>query len=148
MILDKNEIDERLASPNNLLNRLRMLTGGNKKDIVSIPRAVFNDSKSAETHPSLPPDIDKLVEDVEDKVNTAKCYSSAKSVLAISLESLKSRIIEVDSPAQLSKIALDMGRIVSDFDANKNASTDRTIPIIYRPVIMTENNFQTIMVNE
>lgn len=147
MILDKNEIDARLDSPLNLLNRLRKLTSVENK-IVTIPdgvgRADSNDSRNQ--HPSLPPDIDELVDNVQDKLATAKCYSGAKEVLAKSINRLNERLEEVDSPVQLSRIATDMGKIVNGFDENKKEKVSNIIPIIYRPVMLTEQSFQVINV--
>lgn len=148
MILDKAEIDSRLSNPDNLLNRLRLLTkpSSNTNQIVSIPNSAGIIEHN--NHPSLPPPIEELVEDIDDKVNTAKCYKGAKEVLASSISRLSERLNEVDSPVQLSRIATDMGKIVSGFDENRKEKIDRTIPVIYRPVMMTENNFQIVNVNE
>jgi hypothetical protein len=146
MILEHEEVNARLANPNNLLNRLRSLTKPQDSSIVSIPSHANHLEPSS--NPILPPTIDELVDDVEDKVNTARCYSGAKEVLASAIDSLKVRIVEVDNPSQLSKIAKDMGKIVNGFDENKPKDVSRSIPIIYRPVQLTENNYQIVMVSE
>lgn len=145
MILDKNEVDARLESPDNLLNRLRRLTG--QSQIVSLP----SDSEvknSPASSPLIPPPIDELVDNVKDKLATAECYAGAKEVLKDAINGLKLRVFEVDDPVKLSRIATDMGKIVNGFDENKKEKTGRVVPIIYRPVMLTENNFQSIHVNE
>jgi len=148
MILETEEINERLSSPLNLLNRLRKLTSVENK-IVSLPPSEQNSqSRSDVRHPSFPPSVDELVDNIEDKLATQKCYSGAKEVLASSISRLKERLEEVDSPVQLSRIATDMGRIVNGFDESKKSTPSVSIPIIYRPVMLTEQSFQVIQVNE
>lgn len=146
MILDKEEIDSRLSSPLNLLNRLKKLTNAS---VISIPSSISNPTDSSESrsqHPSVPPDVDSLVDNLEDKLATAKCYSGAKDVLAKSISRLNERLEEVDSPVQLSRIATDMGKIVNGFDESKKSNPSVSIPIIYRPIMLTEQNFQVINV--
>lgn len=145
MILEKEEVDERLSSPLNLLNRLKKLTN---TEVVTIPPRNSISIQEQLNSAVLPPTIDELVENVEDKLATAKCYSGAKDVLASAITLLKNNIEKVDSPVQLSRIATDMGKIVNGFDENKRTTPSVAIPIIYRPVMLTENSFQIIQAND
>lgn len=149
MILDKEEIDSRLSSPLNLLNRLRALTSSENK-IVSISSSIQTESSQSRPgqHPSLPPSVDELVDGIEDKLNTARCKSGAKEVLATAIERLNVKVNDVEDAIQLSRIATDMGKIVNGFDSVKGSSQATAIPIIYRPIMLLETNFQTIQVNE
>ena len=149
MILDKEEIDQRLSSPLNLLNRLRRLTSVDN-NIVSIPSSVSEENSSSriEGHPSMPPPVDELIDNISDKLATAKCRSGAKEVLESAIEGLKLRVFEVDDPVKLSRIATDMGKVINGFDDSSKNNPSNSIPIIYRPVMLTENNFQVIQVND
>ena len=154
MILDKEEIDSRLSSPLNLLNRLKRITSVENR-VISIPKSVedreteISSSRFQQSDiPELPPSVDELVDNLSDKLATAKCHNGAKEVLASAIEGLKLRVFEVDDPVKLSRIATDMGKIVNGFDESKRSAPSTTIPIIYRPIMLNESSFQIIQVNE
>lgn len=120
MILQKEEVDARLRSEDNLFNRFRKLT---EAPVVCLPN---------ETEQKAP-SVDDIVEGVEDKLNGAKGLSNAKSVLAMATARLKERLIEVDKPVDLARIAAEMNKIVNgEVDKTKNQQNN---VVIYRPVI-------------
>lgn len=145
MILDKSEVDARLNNPENLINRLRRIE--TKSNVVSIPPSVAVSSEYESNHPSLPPSVDELINDVTDKVNTAKIQSASREVLLESIERLRSRLIEVDSPVQLSKIATDMGRVISGFEKKDDGNKQQNI-IIFKPIVNSEQHYETIHVHD
>ncbi len=60
MVLDDIEINSRLESPDNLVNRLRSLTRLDKSNRVQIP--------------SLPPSADDVIADLDEKLKSLKFY--------------------------------------------------------------------------
>ena len=143
MILDSNEIDARVSSPLNLMNRLRALSG-----IPSIPDNIQNGiihRKEETTIPSIP-SVDDLVESVDDKINKGKAVSGAKAVMAESINRLRQRLIEVDNPVQLSKIATDMHKIVNAEVENRKPNNAPIV--IWKPEMHQENHYETVVVSE
>jgi len=139
MILDANEIDARVSSPLNLMNRLRSIT-----TVPSIPVEVQYDKSPTEIV-SIP-GVDELVESVDDKINKASALSGAKALMAETISRLRQRLIEVDSPVQLSRIATDMHKIV-------NAEVENHKPnlapiVIWKPEMHNENHYETVVVSE
>lgn len=141
MILSSEEVNSRLNSEDNLVNRFRKLTSAS---VVSLPdvntsRTVFESVNSDENAPS----IDSLVENVDDKVNSQKGISNAKAVLALVTDRLKARLTEVDKPVDLARIAAEMNKIVNG-EGDKGNKTQNNI-VIYRPALNDVNVYPTVI---
>jgi hypothetical protein len=75
----------------------------------------------------------------------------AVNVLSNTLDALAANIHDIDRPATLSKIATDMSKIVYNLDedarsAQNNPQSQQVI--IYRPIMQTENHFDSINLQE
>lgn len=139
MVLDKEEVDARLASPDNLFNRFRAA-------IPTLPSGLDKLDENT-THPAMP-SVDDLVENLDDKLNTAKSFSKAKQVLANTLERLDARLIEVDKPTDLCKIAEGMGKLLNGFDEHKKGDLSKAPVIIYKPVMNSEVHYGDVINSE
>jgi len=144
MILDSAEIEARVNSPFNLLNRLK--TEVNRAvSIVSVPDGLVNRNEPAQI-PSIP-SIDELVENAEDKINKATAISGAKSVMAKSIKELERRLVEVEKPIDLAKVAVEMNKIVNGSE-EKNKGLNTGPIIIWKPEVHNEAHYETVMVSE
>jgi hypothetical protein len=126
MILSDEEIQERLESPLNLLNRLRKATTPKSTQIPCLP----------------PPTSKDLGLDIDEKVAVGKLRQTAAGIMALSLEQLKGRIPDIQKPETLAKIAGEMNKVVqSRQDEDKKTSQI----IVYAPSVIQENNFQELV---
>lgn len=141
MILQNDEIEARLSSPENLLNRLAKLT---TRSPVSIPEVIDSSENLSDSVPS----VADLVDNLENKLTGGKAYTNALNVLAESTELLRSRIGEVRKPEKLSKIASDMSRIVNGFNEKNNKNSNNNTVIVYKPVVNNESHYETVYANE
>lgn len=137
MILEDEEIESRIESPLNLLNRLKK----------NLDRRE-NGDHLRNTIQSIPPTIDQIVDDLEDKLKSGKdnIKSKATDIINECLDELKGRVKEI-KVEKLSSVAADMNKVIGD----KNDDGDkRKHPqvIIYAPQHRTESYFETIVVNE
>ncbi len=142
MILETNEVDARLNSPHNLINQLRQKMEPSR--IVSISEVVNDRPAQIASLPSL----DELVPNAEDKINLSRALSGSTAVLADSVESLRMRLGEVESPAKLSRIASEMSRVIDSLKNKKDDSNSKQQVIIYKPVFHQESHYETIHVSE
>lgn len=140
MILNEAEMNARLDSEDNIVNRFRKLTDA---AVVSIPSYEQVSERYNETVPS----INDLVTDVDDKINQSKGISNAKTLLAMSTQKLISRLDEVDKPTDLARIASDMNKIVNGSESSKDKRTQNNI-VIYRPVQNDINHYETVIAVE
>ena len=156
MILSNAESESRLTNPDNLINQLRSrMNAGLISDRGMLSHLGLIKTKAAEVNiASLPPSVDDLIDDVEqklDEVNAAKnnkaAKASAAAVLSSALSSLEVRIHEVERPKDLAKIATDMSRIINDGDDKKTGNSFNQV-IVYRPIEVNVNSYETIRVHE
>lgn len=140
MILSSEEIESRLAHPENLINRLRALSKG-QTIIPSVPSGLSSNEEAV--IPSIP-SADDLIPSLDDKLDTARGYSGAKRVLGLAVAKLEQRLNEVDKPTDLSRIVLDMGRVVNGFDDKAKVNQPQNI-IIYRPTMNTESIYGDVV---
>lgn len=128
MLLDENELKERLDSPLNLLNRLKKATNPHK----IVP-------------PALPPKSEDIIEDLEDKISNGSIKTRALGLMTAAMDELKQRMPEVQKPEKLASIAAEMSKILSNTD-QKNRDGDKPTAqiIIYAPRIMSEDDFDII----
>jgi len=155
MLLDNKGIETRLNSSHNLMNRLKSISR-KKSNLISLPdsREREEDSKLAvfdanSNESSL--SADTLIEDLDFKLQRGSMKRKAVNVLSNTLDALAANIHDIDRPATLSKIATDMSKIVYNLDedarsAQNNPQSQQVI--IYRPIMQTENHFDSINLQE
>lgn len=127
MILNDEEIKERVESPLNLMNRLR---------------------KTSETKTISPclPSASDLVNNLDEKIENGTIKQQAFGIMNDAMKELKLRIPEISKPEKLAQIARDMNQIVT-----ARQDTDRDKPaqiVIYAPQVINENTFETVVVRE
>lgn len=167
MLISDLDLEERIKSPDNLINSLRARLEGESKAVsVRIPEvlpfkpthattarnisapAVFDTSMGLDN--SFPA-LDDLVSNPADKIKMGLAKTSAAEVLVDTLNHLKSKIEDEQSPLSLSRIATDMSKVISSIEASGKGKTDINIGqqiIVYRPAIATENNYESVYVND
>ena len=164
MLLDNKGIETRLNSSHNLMNRLKSISR-KKSNLISLPeRNNESDSESdAEDTNQFQEDTksavfgdnslsaDTLIEDLDFKLQRGSMKRKAVNVLSNTLDALAANIHDIDRPATLSKIATDMSKIVYNLDedarsAQNNPQSQQVI--IYRPIMQTENHFDSINLQE
>lgn len=130
MILSNEEVQERIESPLNLLNRLR------------------SRSQSSGDSPCLPPKSQDIIPDIDEKLNSSveSVRKKAAAILSSTLDELKQRIPDVQKPEKLAQIAAEMNKVLVSRDEKSENKTSQII--VYAPQIREENNFETIVVNE
>jgi len=99
MLLNDDEIKERIESPLNLLNRLKSSLTPNGHTPTHIP--------------SLPPKSSDIIEDLEDKISNTTTRSKAMGILNAAMDELRVRIPEIQKPEKLAAIAAEMSKVVS-----------------------------------
>lgn len=127
MLLTDEDLQERLESPLNLMNRLRS---------VSTPSNI----------PCLPhPTSKDLNLDIDNKLAVGKLKETAASVMASALAELKVKIADVGKPKELAAIAESMNKIVQS-----RANEDKVPPqiIVYAPQVIQENHFQELTLRD
>lgn len=139
MILSDDEIQERIESPLNLLNRLRSAVhrhpiGSPTPFIPSIP--------------SLPPTAESLIDNLEDKIKISSTRSKATGIMHAAMDELEKRMPEVQKPERLARIASDMSRVISNQDTKGGGGTINSQIIIYAPQVQPLDNFEIIDIVE
>lgn len=128
MILTDEQIQERVESPLNLLNRLRTAT---KTTLPSLPAPAAND----------------LIDNLEDKIKVGKIKGEAAVIMADALRELKHRLPDCNKPEQLARVAETMNKIV---EARQDREREDKAPqvIVYAPQVIQESYFETVHVRE
>ena len=145
MILNDDEIAERIESPLNLLNRLKKINGSSS----AVKKSIDSPSLPSIRSPFIPPSSSDLIEDLDDKIAEAASRKKATAIMNKAMNELDIRIPEVQKPETLAKIASDMSKIVSNQAAASSASRGATSQIIvYAPQIQAIDNFEVIDVKE
>ncbi len=129
MILNEQEVTERMESPINLINRLRSM---GSKDKISIP--------------SIPTSSD-VIKDIDEKIAFGGLKSKASTIMMKALNELDLKVSDTTKVSDLTKIAAEMNRIVTAENENK---TDENKPqiVFYAPQFNQENNYETIYARE
>ncbi len=134
MILDDTEVQERMSSPLNLLNRLKTLT---------------NSHKSHNIIPSLPPTASDVIADLEEKLKFGSIKSKASNIMIAAMDELKLRLPEVQKPEQLAKIAESMSKVVTaETKDDKGDRLNAPQFILYAPQFHNENHYEVIHARE
>lgn len=129
MLLSDEEIQERLESPLNLLNRLKNATTQKPSQI-----------------PCLPPKSEDLDLNIEESISVSQIRNKAAAILAASLDGLQKRIHDVEKPERLARIAAEMNKVVSaQEDKSKNQPSQI---IVYAPQVIQESHFQEIVLRD
>jgi hypothetical protein len=145
MILDDNEIQSRIESPMNLLNRLKSsLSGPSGQILPSNPNPTNPHNLRI---PSIPPTADQIVDDLEDKLKSKNLKSKAVNIINDCLDELSSRVSEL-KPERLATVAAEMNKIVtSESDNNKDKSNQPQL-VVYCPTFIKEDHFDTVYARE
>jgi len=127
MILSDEEVQERVESPLNLLNRLRHATRGNS--------------------PCLPaPKSSDLIPDLDSKIGP-DVKKQANRIMSAALAELELRIPDVSKPEKLAQIASEMNKVlVAREDKDKALNAPQII--VYAPRVIEESHFETIVTQE
>lgn len=132
MILDDNEVTERMESPLNLLNRLRSVTNKHKLPIISIP-----------------PTSSEVIENLEDKLAYGSIKSKAANIMIAAMDELQTRISETTKPESLAKIAESMSKVVNAEAINNNKDKLNAPQFhLYAPQFHSEEHYETIYARE
>jgi hypothetical protein len=126
MLLTDEDIEERINSPLNLLNRLRK---------TSEPKI-----------PSMPPTSKDLELDVEGSIAARNLRGKAAAIMGKVLIELEHRIPDIQKPEKLAQIATEMNKVLN---TNKDDDNRKAAQIIvYAPQVVNENHFQEMVVQE
>lgn len=140
MLLNDDEIQERIESPLNLLNRLKS----------SLTKA-SNHKHDPPEIPSLPPSADKIIPDLDEKIAGTTAKAKAMNIMISAMTELQERIGDVHKPETLSRIVYNMGRVIASqnenrYDHGRGGITSQII--VYAPQVKTLDNFEIIDVAE
>jgi hypothetical protein len=143
MILNDDEIQQRIESPINLLNRLRKTSTPKNGSI--LPQS----SGNIPVHiPTLPPKAEDIIGDLEDKIVNATARSKAMTIMVTAMNELQHRLPEVQKPETLSNIAQQMSKVIANHDANKPSTNNMSQIIVYAPQIQKLEDYEVIDIKE
>jgi hypothetical protein len=144
MLLTDDDVDVRLSSPLNLVNRLERL-GGKKTTGMElfIPGPTDQNQLIEPSSDSTDP-IDELVD--EKKIKQALVKSLALNVQHDALMQLQMRLGEIGKVKDLSSIASEMNKILVE-DSKKQIANHNQI-LIYKPMINDVSHYDTVVVRE
>ena len=140
MLLSDEEIQERMESPLNLLNRLR--TSLNKATILP------SSNHAPVEIPVLPPKSADIIPNLDDKVRDAGTRSKASGILNAAMDELHKRIPEVQKPEKLAQIAAEMAKVINQHDSKPRDDNEQAKIVIYAPQIQTIDRYEVIDVAE
>lgn len=133
MILAEEELQERIESPLNLLNRLRnRMTPRSSHSII----------------PSLPPTSNEIIENLEEKINYGSAKSKAAAIMTLAMDELKTKLNEVTRPKELAAIAESMGKIIANTQVRHEDNKTQAQIIVYAPMIVNEDHYDIVDVRE
>jgi hypothetical protein len=121
LLLEETDIQERIESPLNLLNRLNRAT--RHTSVIGMPTA------------------SDVIEDLDKKLDFISAKSKALGIMNKSMELLESRLEEVNKPRELAAIAAEMGKVLANTEIKKDDSVKGAHVIIYAPSVVNENIF-------
>lgn len=131
MLLTDEDVQQRLESPLNLLNRLREASTSKRTLIPSIP------------------DVKDIVPDIEKKLEFVTVRKKATDIMQKCMNRLDNAVEEIDNPKQLATIAADMGKVIASTkdDSEREKFTPPQV-IIYCPTQMSEDEFAVVDVRK
>lgn len=134
MLLNDDEIKERIESPINLLNRLRS--------------TLSHATKPAQI-PMIPPKAEDVIADLEDKINNTTAKSKAKSILLSAMNELEHRMPEIQKPERLATIVREMGAFINGQEAARGGGSQLAGQIVvYAPQVLSLDNYNIVEVTE
>lgn len=128
MLLTDEEVQARIESPMNLLNRLRNASRSNS--------------------PCLPqPTAAELIPNLDERIGP-DIKKQAQGIMSDALKELKMRLPDVQKPEKLAQIAAEMNKVlVSREDRDKDSKAPQFV--IYAPQVIQESFFgETIVLQE
>jgi hypothetical protein len=160
-----SDVDARLESPDNLLNRLRRMDSsvGSSLSVISTESDtdtatdIIIDSILRESNPFMsktesesrnPPSLSDLVPDSLDQIKSNLAQNTALEVMQESLDNLRGRLCEVDTVKDLSRIAQDMSKIIGNLRPKDQDRPRQGNIIIYKPTVADVSQYKSVMVNE
>lgn len=138
MLLDEQELKDRLESPLNLLNRLRNATNPHRR----------SQAHGEAVIPSLPPTASELVPNLEEKIQHGAIKSKAMNLIVQAMDELKIRMPEAQKPRELADIAVNLARVIGSVHPVSNMGAASAQIVIYAPQIMTEETYNVVELNE
>jgi hypothetical protein len=132
MLLNDDEVQERIESPFNLLNKLKTLTQPSKK--LNIP--------------SLPPKAEDVIADLEDKISNTVIKSKAKAIMNSAMTELEKRLPEIEKPERLAVIAREMGQVIASQNHGGGGDKLGSQIIVYAPQVQNIENYTIVDVAE
>lgn len=133
MLLTDEELQERLESPMNLLNRLKNVTSPSASRSSGIP-----------TMPPVTSEDIKL--DIPGKLAATNLRDTAARVMGKALQELEIQLPSVQKPEKLAHIAAEMNKVLNATnDNNKNPPAQI---VVYAPQVIQENHFQELVLKE
>jgi hypothetical protein len=133
MLLNDEEIRERIESPINLINRLRN----------TLSKPTLNG-----LIPSMPPKAEDVISDLEEKISNTTARSKARDIMNLAMDELKVRMPEIQKPEKLAQIAREMAQVVSHQEAKSNDKELAGKIIVYAPQVVNLENYNIVDVNE
>ena len=154
MLLTDEQVNIRLESPLNLVNRLNQLTKRHSTSMdIFIPGPSDrldhpNNNPLNDEYPAANSDdeIDNIVPDNVQKIKLGIVKVKALDVLHDSLDQLHSRLPEIDRVKDYSAIARDMNDILTAEDSKRSNINQQVI--VYRPIINELSKYETVIANE
>lgn len=150
MLMNKNDAESRLNSPVNLINRLRGATEGainNSNKIITIPATAQENAKVPSAVLTIPPEAESLVIDLKHKIKLAGVKGKAVDVLDGALDELANRVHDIENVSKLGTIADIMNRIANGADGKANHGHMNQL-VIWQPIMIQENHYESIQVSE
>lgn len=170
MLLKSLEVDDRLASTDNLINRLRHSQVSSLRKVIDvtpvvdesdlakhklserelavIERVLEEDSDSVPAQKATEPNLNDLIPDAVDKIKISLAQNTAIDLVQDSLNQLRLRIEEVDKPEKLGRIAADASKVYTNLRPKEDNAPVRGSVIIYKPVVADISNYQIIKAAE
>jgi hypothetical protein len=135
MILNDDEVKERIESPLNLLNRLRSSLG-------------HVTHKHGTSVPALPPKADEIIDNLDDKINNSAARTQAMDIMLSAMTELKAKLPQVEKPERLATIAHEMSKIITHQDTVRGGSQYNSQIIVYAPQVQKLDDYEIIDVVE
>ena len=147
MIMTDDEVQIRLDSPLNLINRLRELEV-RTPEIVSLPEYEKH-TKVAVPGLNELPSIEDLIDNPEDRINLAGIKTASINTLRHTVELLSARVGDTEKPEKLCKIATDMIKVIDTINGDRREHHGNRPVVIFKPMIVNEAIFGPVIhVNE
>ena len=136
MLLDDDEIKERMESPINLLNRLRT-------SLKKIPNGIIPSIPD-----QIPPRASDIIDNLDDRLKETSTRHKANSILNSAMDELAKRIPEIEKPERLATIAESMAKVISHQDNKSSSEKLQSQIIVYAPQVQNIESYEVVEVTE